>query len=202
MPQTATWAVPAAPSGLSMRNTVNTILDVLRTASSGASAPSPTVGGMLWLDTGVSPVVLRVRNAANTAWIEATPETVPANTLRGNSTGSAAAATNVTVAQLRTMLAITTAGRNLIEAADLPAQRSILGFPTGSAGVGQWTLVYAAAGANVVLPAGGTWAWFLITRITANSSIGGVNASVGAGGSTILAGAAGQDNFALVWRVA
>ena len=69
MSQTATWAVPSAPSGLAMRNTVNTILDVLRSSSSGAAAPSPTVAGMFWFDESVSPAVLRIRNSSNTAWI-------------------------------------------------------------------------------------------------------------------------------------
>ena len=69
MAQTSTWAVPSAPSGLAMRNTVNTILDVLRSSSSGAAAPSPTVAGMFWFDESVSPAVLRIRNASNTAWI-------------------------------------------------------------------------------------------------------------------------------------
>lgn len=69
MSQTSTWAVPSAPSGLAMRNTVNTIVDVLRSNSSGAAAPSPTVAGMFWFDDGVSPAVLRQRNASNTAWI-------------------------------------------------------------------------------------------------------------------------------------
>jgi hypothetical protein len=68
MSQTATWAVPSAPSGLAMRNTVNTIVDVLRSNSSGAAAPSPTVAGMFWFDESVSPAVLRQRNASNTAW--------------------------------------------------------------------------------------------------------------------------------------
>lgn len=68
MSQTTTWAVPSAPSGLAMRNTVNTIFDVLRSNSSGASAPSPTVAGMFWFDESVSPPVLRQRNAANTGW--------------------------------------------------------------------------------------------------------------------------------------
>ena len=69
MSQTATWAVPSAPSGLAMRNTVNTMVDVLRSSSSGASAPSPTVAGMFWFDESVSPAVLRIRNSSNTAWI-------------------------------------------------------------------------------------------------------------------------------------
>ena len=69
MAQTSTWAVPSAPSGLAMRNTVNTILDVLRSSSSGAAAPSPTVAGMFWFDESVSPAVLRIRNSSNTAWI-------------------------------------------------------------------------------------------------------------------------------------
>jgi hypothetical protein len=69
MAQTSTWAVPSAPSGLAMRNTVNTINEVLRSSSSGAAAPSPTVAGMFWFDEGVSPAVLRIRNSSNTAWI-------------------------------------------------------------------------------------------------------------------------------------
>ena len=69
MAQTSTWAVPSAPSGLAMRNTVNTMIDVLRSSSSGAAAPSPTVAGMFWFDESVSPAVLRIRNSSNTAWI-------------------------------------------------------------------------------------------------------------------------------------
>jgi hypothetical protein len=52
-----------------MRNTVNTINDALRSSSSGAAAPSPTVAGMFWFDESASPAVLRVRNSSNTAWI-------------------------------------------------------------------------------------------------------------------------------------
>ena len=108
MSQTTTWAVPSAPSGLAMRNTVNTIFDVLRSNSSGASAPSPTVAGMLWFDESVSPPVLRQRNAANTAWN------------RIIDTADAAAS--------RTALGATAAGAAWFTAADVAAQRTLLGF--------------------------------------------------------------------------
>jgi len=73
----------------------------------GTSAPSTMVAGMLWLDTGVSPAVLRVRNAANSAWIALGPETVAAKTIRGNSGASAAAVGDIDMATLKTMLGYT-----------------------------------------------------------------------------------------------
>lgn len=103
MAQTSSQSLGAALSGLAFRNNLNTILAALFSASSGATAPSPTVGGQLWLDTGVSPPVLRMMNTANTGWIPVSPETIPANTLRGNPTGAAAAVGGVTMAQLRQM---------------------------------------------------------------------------------------------------
>jgi hypothetical protein len=69
MAQTASQSLASALSGLAFRNNLNTILAAMFSGNSGPSAPSPTVGGMLWLDTGVSPPVLRMRNNANTDWV-------------------------------------------------------------------------------------------------------------------------------------
>ena len=59
-------------SGLQLVNAVNAAVDNLVTNASGSTDPSTLTGGVqpysLWLDTSVSPNVLRMRNAANTAW--------------------------------------------------------------------------------------------------------------------------------------
>jgi hypothetical protein len=59
-------------SGLQLVNAINAAIDSLVTNASGSTDPSTLVGGVqpysFWLDTSVSPNVLRMRNAANTAW--------------------------------------------------------------------------------------------------------------------------------------
>jgi hypothetical protein len=101
MAQLTNWTIPNS-GGSAFRTAVNAALAALQSNSSGASAPSPTVAGMTWFDT--TTLTLKRRNNANTAWVDVSFDTVAANTLRGNPTGSAAAETAVTVAQLQTML--------------------------------------------------------------------------------------------------
>lgn len=59
-------------SGLQLVNAINDAVDNLVTNASGTTDPSTLSGGVkpysFWLDTSVSPNVLRMRNAANTAW--------------------------------------------------------------------------------------------------------------------------------------
>ena len=59
-------------SGLQLVNAINDAVDSLVTNASGSTDPSTLSGGVkpysFWLDTSVSPNVLRMRNAANTAW--------------------------------------------------------------------------------------------------------------------------------------
>ena len=59
-------------SGLQLVNAINDSVDNLVTNASGTTDPSTLTGGVkpysFWLDTSVSPNVLRMRNAANTAW--------------------------------------------------------------------------------------------------------------------------------------
>lgn len=71
MSQVTDWSVDNA-GGAAVRAQLNGILAAIQGSSSGTTAPSPTVAGMLWMDTGVSPAVLRVRNSANTAWLAVT----------------------------------------------------------------------------------------------------------------------------------
>lgn len=59
-------------TGLQLVNAINDAVDNLVTQASGSTDPSTLSGGVkpysFWLDTSVSPNVLRMRNAANTAW--------------------------------------------------------------------------------------------------------------------------------------
>jgi len=153
--------------GSAVRAALNQQLGALYSASSGPAAPSPTVGGQLWLDTGASPPVLRVRNTANTGWIAVSPETLPANTLWGNPTGAAAAGQGATVTDLKAMLGIT-------------QSLGASGWQRHPSGVmEQWVLSpVIASGANqgVTLPA--TFASAIYGAEVSYVSLGG-NAAVG-----------------------
>lgn len=72
MAQVVSQSVPNG-SGASVRSSMNGIFAALFSSSSGASAPSPTVAGMLWFDTGSVPAVLRRRNSANDGWDKVSP---------------------------------------------------------------------------------------------------------------------------------
>ena len=67
MPQTSSFVI-ANDAGAAVRARINEIVAALQSTSAGASAPAATVAGMLWVDTAVSPPVLRRRNATNTGW--------------------------------------------------------------------------------------------------------------------------------------
>jgi hypothetical protein len=59
-------------SGLALVNAINDALDNLASNASGSTDPSGLTGGVLpysfWLDTSVSPNILKMRNSANTGW--------------------------------------------------------------------------------------------------------------------------------------
>ncbi|MEL0436674.1 tail fiber domain-containing protein [Phycobacter sp. K97] len=67
MAQTTSFTI-ANDAGAAVRARINEVIAALQSTSAGASAPSTTVAGMLWVDTSVSPPVLRRRNATNTDW--------------------------------------------------------------------------------------------------------------------------------------
>jgi hypothetical protein len=76
--------------------------------------------------------------------------------------------------------------------------------PTASSGVGEWRLVSAGANVALVLPSGGTWAYF---ALTVNNSTGVLNApivaiGVAAGGTTAIAANASLRYDGLAWRIA
>ncbi len=67
MPQTSRFVI-TNDAGAAVRARINEVIAALQSTSAGASAPTATTAGMLWVDTSVSPPVLRRRNATNTGW--------------------------------------------------------------------------------------------------------------------------------------
>ncbi len=67
MVQTSSFVI-ANDAGAAVRARLNEVIATLQSTSAGASAPVATAAGMLWVDTSVSPPVLRRRNATNTGW--------------------------------------------------------------------------------------------------------------------------------------
>jgi hypothetical protein len=59
----------ANQSGANFRAELNTILAAIVSQNSGSTAPSTTYAYQWWIDTGVTPALLKIRNAANSAWI-------------------------------------------------------------------------------------------------------------------------------------
>ena len=65
--QTSSFTI-ANDAGAAVRGRINEVIAALQSTSAGASAPTATTAGMLWVDTSASPPVLRRRNATDTAW--------------------------------------------------------------------------------------------------------------------------------------
>lgn len=62
------FVIDNAP-GLAVRLDLQAALQALASLSSGPIEPVTMYANMLWFDTGVTPNVMRQRNAANTAWV-------------------------------------------------------------------------------------------------------------------------------------
>ena len=60
MAQTSSFVI-ANDAGAAVRARINEVIAALQSTSAGASAPTATTAGMLWVDTSVSPPVLRRR---------------------------------------------------------------------------------------------------------------------------------------------
>ena len=59
----------ANQSGANFRAELNLILAAIVSFNSGSTPPSTTYAYQPWIDTGASPALLKIRNAANSAWI-------------------------------------------------------------------------------------------------------------------------------------
>ena len=87
----------ANQSGADFRADLNNALSAIATVNSGATAPSTTFAHQLWVDTSSS--VLKIRNAANDAWVTTGVSITADNTFTGNITGNAATATALETAR-------------------------------------------------------------------------------------------------------
>jgi hypothetical protein len=76
----------ANQSGADFRSDLNNALSAIATVNSGASEPSTTFAHQLWVDT--SNNVLKIRNAANSAFITTGVSITASNTFAGNLTGN------------------------------------------------------------------------------------------------------------------
>lgn len=65
----ATDYVLANQSGANFRSELNSVLAAVVSQNSGSTAPSTTYAYQWWIDSGVSPALLKLRNGANSAWI-------------------------------------------------------------------------------------------------------------------------------------
>lgn len=65
----ATDYVLANQSGANFRSELNSVLAAVVSQNSGSTAPTTTYAYQWWIDTGVSPALLKLRNGANSAWI-------------------------------------------------------------------------------------------------------------------------------------
>jgi len=85
--------------------------------------------------------------------------------------------------------------------------------PQTASGVGQWTLLYSSGSGNVVLPTGGTWAFFLIGlggsnttgTVAINQSAVHQRAGIVAGGTSFApppVTSGGQGLLGFAWRIA
>jgi len=121
-----------------MRQQVNLITEALRTCNSGATAPTPTVAGMLWYDNSATPGILYQRNNANDAWVpiaaadgsvtNAKLADVATATLKGRVTAGTGAPEDLTVGQVQTLLGIDPGGggsRTLISTLTASASASL-----------------------------------------------------------------------------
>jgi len=87
----------ANQSGADFRADLNNALSAIATVNSGASEPSTTFAHQLWVDT--SNNVLKIRNAANSAFITTGVSITASNTFAGNLTGNADTATTLATAR-------------------------------------------------------------------------------------------------------
>ena len=115
----------ANQSGAQFRAELNLILAALQSCAFGATAPTTTTAGQLWVDASGASPVLKIRNALNSGWILVGTLAAGGFEIAGTSE----------------------AGRALIAAATVAAQRTALGLGNGAT-LNVASLAEAQAGAD------------------------------------------------------
>jgi hypothetical protein len=140
----------ANQSGANFRSELNTILAAIVSQNSGSTAPTTTYAFQFWIDTGVSPALLKIRNAANSAFI--TVGDVTATNL-GLLTSTSAASTYLALAggTVTGALEIGTAGSLVFEGSTADGFETTLAVtdPTADQTVTLQNATYTVAGTNI-----------------------------------------------------
>lgn len=146
----ATDYVLANQSGANFRSELNTILAAIVSQNSGATEPTTTYAYQWWIDSGVSPALLKLRNAANSAWI--TVGDVTAANL-GLLTSASAASTYLALAggTVTGNLEIGTTGSLTFEGSTADGFETTLAVtdPTADRTVTLQNATYTVAGTNI-----------------------------------------------------
>lgn len=75
-------------------------------------------------------------------------------------------------------------------------------LPITAAGAGQWLLIAPSPGSAAVLPAGGTWAYFIWSVNNSTAGFQGFySAAIAAGGASVGAAVAGASWIGFAWRI-
>jgi hypothetical protein len=140
----------ANQSGANFRSELNTILAAVVSQNSGSTAPTTTYAYQWWIDTGVTPALLKLRNAANSAWI--TVGDVTAANL-GLLTSTSAASTYLALAggTVTGALEIGSAGSLVFEGSTADGFETTLAVtdPTADRTVTLQNATYTVAGTNI-----------------------------------------------------
>lgn len=96
-------------------------------------------------------------------------------------------------------------GGQVVGSASARAARTVLETPLtpGGGPDSSFLAIASAVGGAMVLPAGGTWAYFVMTKVASTGTVAtSINAGADPGGTTILSAVAGWQSFGFAWRIA
>jgi hypothetical protein len=130
-----------------------------------------------------------------------TASTGELNAITGVTATGTALIRTASASAARTTLGATTLGADLFTSVSAQAARNSIVSPTRpefAVGVGQWRAIVAGAGAALVLPADGTWAYHFMSFDGAGNVVT-TAASVAAGGSTISG--TNDVKYGFAWRI-
>lgn len=171
---------------------VNGGLDTIDGLFGGTTAIKPNLDAGLWKVGGTAVTA----TAAELNVLDGvTSSTAELNILDG---------VTATTSEINALDGVTATGAALIVAVDAAAGRTAISAavrPTAIAGVGLWTVLSSGVGAALILPAGGTYAWFFQSINTSGNVIFHA-ANITAGGSTIQGATAGVNHIGFAWRIA